>query len=226
MLLPTRKARFPEGTRARCSGHLLPRMRRPSFSLWGDRTDLLRKTKGAIDGHGPIAGVNTSFQSGLRIWVGRKCATQPQPTAAAEMASTEDRKRGRDGSASDYTGSNLIAEATRAREPRRVWVGSSLFGMSAFRNLRSGAAGIHSYRLSDWNSILTCRLRASSSLYAIAPTRIVAAGPAVTAARSDGHAVAEMCCSRIQWTAEALPGAVWTGAFHPCREDTIPCSGA
>lgn len=34
------------------------------------------------------------------------------------------------------TGSNLIAEAARAREPRRVWVGSSLFGMSAFRNLR------------------------------------------------------------------------------------------
>src|SRR6185437_6879158 len=39
VLLPTRKARFPEGTRARCSGHLLPRMRRPSFSLRGDRTD-------------------------------------------------------------------------------------------------------------------------------------------------------------------------------------------
>ena len=73
------------------------------------------------------------------------------------------------------TGSNLIAEAAHAREPQRVWVGSSLFGMSAFRNLRSRAAGVHSHRLSYWNSILTCRLRASSNLYAIAPTRIVAA---------------------------------------------------
>ena len=62
------QARFPEGTRAKCSGHLLPRMRRPSFSLRGDRTDLLRKTRGAIDGHGPIAGINTSFRGGWKMW--------------------------------------------------------------------------------------------------------------------------------------------------------------
>jgi hypothetical protein len=30
-------ARFPQGTRDRCSDHLLPQIRRPPYSLWGDR---------------------------------------------------------------------------------------------------------------------------------------------------------------------------------------------
>jgi len=42
------------------------------------------------------------------------------------MAGAEDDKRGRKGSAYEYKRvPNLIAEATRAREPRRVWAGSS-----------------------------------------------------------------------------------------------------
>ena len=61
--------------------------------------------------------------------VERQYATQPQPVAAAEMAGAEDDKRGRKGSAYEYKRvPNLIAEATRAREPRRVWAGSSPTG--------------------------------------------------------------------------------------------------
>lgn len=72
--------------------------------------------------------------------VERQYAAQPpQPIAAAEMAGAEDDKRGRKGSAYEYKMvPNPIAEATRAREPRRVWAGSSPYGASAFRNLRSG----------------------------------------------------------------------------------------
>src|SRR6185437_11351490 len=71
--------------------------------------------------------------------VERQYAAQPQPIAAAEMAGAEDDKRGRKGSAYEYKRvPNLIAEATRAREPRRVWAGSSPYGASAFTNLRSG----------------------------------------------------------------------------------------
>ena len=71
--------------------------------------------------------------------VGRQYATQPQPIAAAEMAGAEDDKPGRKGSAYEYKRvPNPITEATRAREPRRVWAGSSPYGASAFRNLRSG----------------------------------------------------------------------------------------
>ena len=71
--------------------------------------------------------------------VGRKCTAQTQPIAAAEMAGAEDDKLGRKGSAYEYKRvPNLIAEAARAREPRRVWAGSSPYGASAFRNLRSG----------------------------------------------------------------------------------------
>lgn len=36
------------------------------------------------------------------MWVGRQCAAQPQPIAAAEMAGAEDEKRGRKGSAYEY----------------------------------------------------------------------------------------------------------------------------
>src|SRR6185437_3019882 len=71
--------------------------------------------------------------------VERQYAAQPQPIAAAEMAGAEDDKRGRKGSAYEYKRvPNPIAEATRAREPRRVWAGSFPNGASAFRNLRSG----------------------------------------------------------------------------------------
>lgn len=61
----------------------------------------------------------------------------------------------------------------------------------------------------------------ASSMFRILrqPVLLLQSSPAVTAARSDGLAVAEVCCSRIQWTAAALTGAVWTGA------DTNPCSG-
>lgn len=80
---------------------------------------------------------------------------QPQPTAAAKWPALRAENAAETDLLVTITGSNLIAEAARAREPRRVWVGSSLFGMSAFRNLRPGAAGVHSHRLSYWNSVLT-----------------------------------------------------------------------
>ena len=68
--------------------------------------------------------------------VERQYAAQPQPIAAAEMAGAEDDKRGRKGSAYEYKRvPNPIAEATRAREPRRVWAGSSPYGASAFRKI-------------------------------------------------------------------------------------------
>ena len=61
--------------------------------------------------------------------VERQYAAQPQPIAAAETAGAEDDKRGRKGSAYEYKRvPNPIAEATRAREPRRVWAGSPLRG--------------------------------------------------------------------------------------------------
>lgn len=91
-----------------------------------------------------------------------------------------------------------FAEATRVMEPWRVWDGSSLIGMSAFRNLRPGqprgygigegttsldlalmpcalASDVHSHRRSHRNSNLTCRPRESSCPQLIAPARIVAA---------------------------------------------------
>lgn len=71
--------------------------------------------------------------------VERQYAAQPQPIAAAETAGAEDGRRGRKSSAYEYKRvPNPIAEAARAREPRRVWAGSSPYGASAFRNLRSG----------------------------------------------------------------------------------------
>lgn len=61
--------------------------------------------------------------------VERQYAAQPQPIAAAETAGAEDDKRGRKDSAYEYKRvPNPIAEATRAREPRRVWAGSSPTG--------------------------------------------------------------------------------------------------
>ena len=143
-------------------------------------------------------------------------AVQPQPIAAAEMAGAEDDKRGRKGSAYEYKRvPNPIAEATRAREPRRVWAGSSPYGASAFRNLRSGLPSGYgvgeklfarpefsvlrenrprsSVRQQDFRArSLTSHHHVSCKQCVCAETRIVAAvAPAVTAARSDGRHIVE-----------------------------------
>ena len=44
------ETRFPEGTRAKCSDHLLPQMRRLTYSLWGDLAGYMRENRSSVLG--------------------------------------------------------------------------------------------------------------------------------------------------------------------------------
>ena len=116
----------------------------------------------------------------------RQCATQPQPTAAAEMASAEDRKRGRDGSANDYNGFQPhrlggAREGTTARLGRFLPIRDERFQEPTLSGLPSGygigetgtshelawrscamASDVDAHRRCDRNDNMTHRRRTSS----------------------------------------------------------------
>src|SRR5690606_12227795 len=50
VLLPTRRSEIPEGQGPGAENHRLPRVRRPPYSLWEDRTGRLRETSELIAG--------------------------------------------------------------------------------------------------------------------------------------------------------------------------------
>ena len=129
VLLPTRRSEIPEGQGPGAENHLLPRMRRPPYSLWGDRD-------------GEIA-IDDQADSGdeYLLWVDEK--------GNALRAVADGRpERNEDGYGTDRQIATERAEwfhpegigATRMTEPRRVWRFLPS-GMSTCRNLRSRAAG-------------------------------------------------------------------------------------
>src|SRR5690606_5487013 len=136
VFLPTRRSEIPEGQGPGAENHLLPRVRRPPYSLQGDRAGRLRRTSELI------AVMDTSCE--LRKRERSSCCRRRRAERTEDGYGTD---RQIAAERAEWFHPEGI-EATRMTEPRRVWRFLPV-GTSAYRNLRSWAAGWVRRRRSD-----------------------------------------------------------------------------